>query len=156
MMMKQMNKTAQKGFTLIELMIVVAIIGILAAIAIPAYQDYTGRAQASEALSATAGVRTDIGIYLAENGDLPVDGDDAAIDGALDDLEGKYFAQGGAQLTDVPGQIEVTFDAGVHNGGSMTVTAVEGGAGNDSGNIARWECDGLEDKFLPSACQVED
>ena len=51
-------KKTQQGFTLIELMIVVAIIGILAAIAIPAYQDYTARAQMSEAMSLTSGVRT--------------------------------------------------------------------------------------------------
>jgi len=61
----------QKGFTLIELMIVVAIIGILAAVAIPAYSDYTARAQVSEALSLTAGTKTGIVEYLADNGSLP-------------------------------------------------------------------------------------
>ena len=86
-------RKVQKGFTLIELMIVVAIIGILAAIALPAYQDYTGRAQAAEALSSTAGVRADIGVYLSEEGALPVTGDAAAavIEATLADLDGKYF-----------------------------------------------------------------
>lgn len=58
----------QGGFTLIELMIVVAIIGVLASIAVPQYQNYVGRAQAAEAFTATAGIRTDIAVYYAENG----------------------------------------------------------------------------------------
>jgi len=61
----------QKGFTLIELMIVVAIIGILAAIAIPAYQNYTIRARVSEAASVSASVRTAVGIYTSDVGELP-------------------------------------------------------------------------------------
>src|SRR5690554_6146121 len=61
----------QKGFTLIELMIVVAIIGILAAIAIPAYQNYTIRARVSEAASVAASVKTAVGIYTSDVGDLP-------------------------------------------------------------------------------------
>ena len=142
-------KTAQKGFTLIELMIVVAIIGILAAIAIPAYQDYTGRAQASEALSATAGVRADIGIYLSEENALPDSGDSTVIDDGLADLEGKYFAAGGAVLSGA-GTISVTFNSGVHNGDTMTLEAIPNAAGNQ---VARWECDGLDAKFLPSACR---
>jgi type IV pilus assembly protein PilA len=60
MNMNKMKTSAQKGFTLIELMIVVAIIGILAAIAIPAYGDYTAKAQTSEALNILGGAKTDI------------------------------------------------------------------------------------------------
>ena len=63
-------KTAQQGFTLIELMIVVAIIGILAAIALPAYQDYTVRAKVQEGVSASAPVRTAIGIACSEGEDM--------------------------------------------------------------------------------------
>ena len=66
-----MNKAMQKGFTLIELMIVVAIIGILAAIAIPAYQDYTARSQVSEGLSLAGGMRTFIEEEFQTRGRLP-------------------------------------------------------------------------------------
>ena len=64
-------KTVQKGFTLIELMIVVAIIGILAAIAIPAYQDYTQRAQVGEAMTLVSAAKTAIAEYAQTNGSYP-------------------------------------------------------------------------------------
>jgi type IV pilus assembly protein PilA len=66
-----MFKTVQKGFTLIELMIVIAIIGILAAIAIPAYQNYTIRSQVTEGLSLADGWKTAISEYYAQNGAFP-------------------------------------------------------------------------------------
>jgi type IV pilus assembly protein PilA len=66
-----MFKQVQKGFTLIELMIVVAIIGILAAIAIPAYQNYTIRAQVTEGLSLAEGWKTSISEFYAQNGTFP-------------------------------------------------------------------------------------
>ncbi|WP_197487271.1 pilin [Pseudoalteromonas sp. MQS005] len=69
--MQTMTQQNQKGFTLIELMIVVAIIGILAAVALPQYQNYTARAQASEAVSLAAGAKTAISEFYQSNGSYP-------------------------------------------------------------------------------------
>lgn len=72
-----MNK--QKGFTLIELMIVLAIIGILAAIALPAYQDYTKRARVAEAITLADGVKTAVADYFANRHHWPVSNQDAGL-----------------------------------------------------------------------------
>jgi type IV pilus assembly protein PilA len=68
-----MNRMIQKGFTLIELMIVVAIIGILAAVALPAYQDYTIRAQVSESMALASGLKTSVSDYFSASGAFPAD-----------------------------------------------------------------------------------
>ena len=72
-------RKVQQGFTLIELMIVVAIIGILAAIAIPAYQDYTARSQMSEAMSLASGARTAVSEVYQTSGDFPDNNTEAGI-----------------------------------------------------------------------------
>ena len=68
-----MSKQVQKGFTLIELMIVVAIIGILAAIALPAYQDYTIRSKISEVMIAASACKTGVSEFIQANGTIPAD-----------------------------------------------------------------------------------
>jgi type IV pilus assembly protein PilA len=78
-MENQMLKQVQKGFTLIELMIVVAIIGILAAIAIPAYQDYVIRSQVSEGLAMASATKASVAEYFADRGTWPADNGDLGI-----------------------------------------------------------------------------
>ena len=82
----------QKGFTLIELMIVVAIIGILAAIAIPAYQDYTIRAQVSEGMNLAAAAKAAVAETYLNKGTAPVDRTAAGMTPAITDTSGKYVS----------------------------------------------------------------
>ncbi|EMT9814012.1 pilin, partial [Neisseria gonorrhoeae] len=81
--------TLQKGFTLIELMIVIAIVGILAAVALPAYQDYTARAQVSEAILLAEGQKSAVTEYYLNNGKWPKDNDSAGV-ASSDKIKGKY------------------------------------------------------------------
>ena len=138
-----MNTRKQQGFTLIELMIVVAIIGILAAIALPAYQDYTARAQASEGLSVTSGVRADFAVASSEGAAY-----DAAT-GDLDQLTGQYVST----VTFASSVFTINFDNGALANGSFDLTPTVGA----TGQIQGWTCDNftgsVEAKYVPRACQ---
>ncbi|HFC4580192.1 TPA: pilin, partial [Neisseria gonorrhoeae] len=81
--------TLQKGFTLIELMIVIAIVGILAAVALPAYQDYTARAQVSEAILLAEGQKSAVTEYYLNNGIWPENNASAGV-ASSDKIKGKY------------------------------------------------------------------
>ncbi|EMS3163075.1 pilin, partial [Neisseria gonorrhoeae] len=81
--------TLQKGFTLIELMIVIAIVGILAAVALPAYQDYTARAQVSEAILLAEGQKSAVTEYYLNHGEWPKDNTSAGVASASK-IIGKY------------------------------------------------------------------
>ncbi|EMT3014338.1 pilin, partial [Neisseria gonorrhoeae] len=81
--------TLQKGFTLIELMIVIAIVGILAAVALPAYQDYTARAQVSEAILLAEGQKSAVTEYYLNHGKWPEDNTSAGVASASE-IKGKY------------------------------------------------------------------
>ncbi|MBG8832672.1 pilin [Neisseria meningitidis] len=83
--------TLQKGFTLIELMIVIAIVGILAAVALPAYQDYTARAQVSEAILLAEGQKSAVTEYYLNHGIWPSDNSAAGVASSTD-IKGKYVA----------------------------------------------------------------
>jgi type IV pilus assembly protein PilA len=147
-------KKIQQGFTLIELMIVVAIIGILAAIAIPAYQDYTIRAQVSEGLSLSSAAKVAATEFWQDRGAFPVSNADA---GLSDTIEGKYVAS--IVLGNANGVITVTYsDADPQaansaiNGATLTLTADTGG-----GSVI-WDCAGVnilsgEPQWLPSSCR---
>ncbi|ENX7424414.1 prepilin-type N-terminal cleavage/methylation domain-containing protein, partial [Neisseria gonorrhoeae] len=84
--------TLQKGFTLIELMIVIAIVGILAAVALPAYQDYTARAQVSEAILLAEGQKSAVTEYYLNHGIWPKDNGDAGV-ASPGEIKGKYVKQ---------------------------------------------------------------
>ncbi|HGJ8333493.1 TPA: pilin, partial [Neisseria gonorrhoeae] len=81
--------TLQKGFTLIELMIVIAIVGILAAVALPAYQDYTARAQVSEAILLAEGQKSAVTEYYLNHGEWPKDNTSAGVASPAE-IKGKY------------------------------------------------------------------
>ena len=137
------------GFTLIELMIVVAIIGILAAIAIPAYQDYTIRAQVSEGINLAAGAKASISEYFMDKGVLPATQDEAGL-AAPGEITGSYtssVAWDGAIIT-------VTYGVQANDailGQTLTlVPDAVGGIGS-----LEWNCitSSLAAKHVPAACR---
>ncbi len=148
-----MNKQ-QQGFTLIELMIVVAIIGILAAIAIPAYQDYTQRAQVSEAMTLASGVKTAIAEFAQTNGAYP-DATDLGTLGLDAGAAGKYAD---LTVTADTGVIEVTMKAagevGAAVAGKVITFTPPANLATDVGNSFTFGCSSdADDKYLPKACQ---
>jgi type IV pilus assembly protein PilA len=139
----------QQGFTLIELMIVVAIIGILAAIAIPAYQDYTIRAQVSEGLNLSGAAKAAVTEYYQDQGAFPADNATAGLE-AANAILGKYVT--GVAVSGL-GVITVTYgaDANVNIlGATLTMTPLD-----NTGSVS-WTCAAgaiLVDKWLPAACR---
>ena len=150
-------KKIQQGFTLIELMIVVAIIGILAAIAIPAYQDYTIRAQVTEGMNLAAAAKVAATEYWQDRGVFP---DSNATAGLADagNINGKYVGSVNLdQSTDVLGVITVTFGApGDPHRLILNDTLVFQAAALDTDGDVTWDCTlgSVASKYRPAACRA--
>jgi len=147
----------QTGFTLIELMIVVAVIGILSAIAIPQYQDYVARAQLAEGLTLASAQKVAVVETFAQTGTCPSNAG-AAAGGIPSDanIKGKYVEKvtvGGTAATSGGCTITATFDKGVSKGISEKVlTLTMGGA--DTGSVT-WGCtSSAAARYLPQACET--
>ncbi|WP_151814861.1 pilin [Acinetobacter soli] len=140
---------AQKGFTLIELMIVIAIIGILAAIAIPAYTDYTARAKITEAVTALASAKTSVSEYYTSQGKMPANDTAAGINTAP---AGSYVSGISYSRTDdTHGVVEATIKN--VNSTADTKKFKLTGTGSDAG--VTWVCSStdLPAKYLPANCR---
>ena len=138
----------QKGFTLIELMIVVAIIGVLAAVAIPQYQNYVARAQVSEGFSLLGSGKMAVAEYYNENGSFPKDNATARL-GAANTIIGKYVGS----VTVDTGKLTVAFNTTTAHsklqGKNFALTP------KDNGGSISWTCSvgtvGVD--YLPNSCQ---
>jgi type IV pilus assembly protein PilA len=139
----------QQGFTLIELMIVVAIIGILAAIAIPAYQDYTIRAQVSEGINLASGAKAAISEYFMDSGALPITNAEAGLEAAAN-IRGQYAS---SVTVGNLGVVTVAYNGAEVNAQiqNQTLTLIPSTL---AGSVV-WTCSrgNLAAKHVPSACR---
>ena len=142
-----MKKHTQKGFTLIELMIVVAIVGILAAVGLPAYQDYTTRAKLTEAISLVQGAKTSISEIYQQTGSYPSDNAAAQMGAAA-----AFATDEITTITNVSGTVTVVLKAfgGIGAGDTLIFTPTA-----TAGVGITWACTTgttIEAKYLPASC----
>ncbi|HEZ5130487.1 TPA: pilin [Neisseria meningitidis] len=163
--------TLQKGFTLIELMIVIAIVGILAAVALPAYQDYTARAQVSEAILLAEGQKSAVTEYYLNHGEWPGNNNSAGVASSTD-IKGKYVEKVEVKNGVITAQMassgvnneikgkKLSLWAKRQNGsvkwfcGQPVTRANANGANNDEVTAATGnDTDKIDTKHLPSTCR---
>lgn len=146
---QNMHKNAAKGFTLIELMIVVAIIGILAAVALPAYSDYLTRARVSEVVLAASSGRTAVAEFAASTGDFPTNAAIAGITAQTSQYVSSVtyaLTSGNAVVTAVGNDTTITAD----------VTIALTGTLNAATDTVAWACDvspATSNRFAPANCR---
>lgn len=145
-------KRVQQGFTLIELMIVVAIIGILAAIALPAYQDYTVRAKVSEAILALSAPKASIAEWYQNKGSMPPSATSAGFDTSGSKyVTGLTYTGSGNTAT-----LVATLQATGSSAADGTTIEMVGTGDTNTGKVA-WTCGGgstsLPAKYRPSSCK---
>ena len=143
-------KRVQQGFTLIELMIVVAIVGILAAIALPAYQDYTIRSKVSEALAAAGACKTSVAEYAANKSVLPTTLTEAGCASVATQYVTGLDVSGTGMIT-----ITTSGAADLGPAASKTVTLTPSGFTTTGNVIATWTCAAgtIASKYLPGSCR---
>jgi len=143
-----MKRSMQKGFTLIELMIVVAIIGILAAVALPAYQDYTVRAKASEVVLAASGGKTAVAEAYQTLGHMPANATSAGVGPQaspyVSSVDYAYSSPTVATLTATASAKESKL-----SGGTIVLTGTA-----DTAGVVTWVCTGtIDSKYKPANCR---
>ncbi len=147
-------KRVQQGFTLIELMIVVAIIGILAAIALPAYQDYTVRAKVSEIMIAASAMKNSVAEFYQTRNVMPLDGSIGTVSQASAYVSTVAYTRGGNPNE---GVITALATSGANVALPTTVqnhTIVLTGTGSQTTGVVSWSCAGtIPAKYRPASCK---